>query len=150
MDENYLTVNYPNGCIRLVRDKFFPAKVRAFRALLQTVALSDDDEAVLAQIRQYLHQGQESNRSQWRPAAKAYLDSKQELHDLSRMQDSGRHPNGVPLKADELEALGPQVSLAAMRVKKILAACKKHSAIHDRYDRNLRALDVFMEKGGYR
>lgn len=97
-----LKIKYPNGSMIIHMNCFFPATAPKIRALYKTIELSDDPDALVDKILRHLSNRTLDLEATARKAAKDLVDDKTAYEDKKAQYSSGKRPNGVPIRKDQL------------------------------------------------
>lgn len=97
-----LKIKYPNGSMIIHMNCFFPATAPKIRILYKTIELSDDPDALVDKILRHLSNRTLDLEATARKAAKDLVDDKTAYEEKKAQYSSGKRPNGVPIRKDQL------------------------------------------------
>lgn len=97
-----LKIKYPNGSMIIHMNCFFPATAPKIRTLYRTIELSDDPDALVDKILRHLSNRTLDLEATARKAVKDMVDDKTAYEEKKAQYSSGKRPNGVPIRKDQL------------------------------------------------
>lgn len=129
--QEYIFIKFERSGMEIYINEFFPCNQTKFKKLFKVVrefAWLNNVQEIVAQLELNFRRRIEEAEDRCKNQGRKYLEAMQEYNDFNRMIQSRKHPNGVPLKKEELK-----------EVKEKLQAAKRRAAVHKgNFKKNIR------------
>lgn len=127
MNEKILLIRWETGSMKICMDNFFPCSFQKLNKLLKIINLDWQHEAELKEeLKSYFQNARAEHEELKKVDAKQHLYYKQKEADTKQVVSTKKHPNGVPLKKEELQAEREQLREYKMLARKHLSGFKRH------------------------
>ena len=100
--KNDLIIKYPHGKMVIHMNVFFPATVPQIRKLYKTIELTDQPDEVVDRILDHIHERDLDLEQTATKAGKDLITDKTAYEEKKQQYRSGKRPNGVPIRKDQL------------------------------------------------
>lgn len=141
MNDLYITYNDGHGKMLIHMDYFFPCSQARFKKLLKIITLDWQHEAELKEKLKVHFQNRISDLVELRKEnSRKYYDNKQKDADTSRLIESRKHPNGLPVSKDELKQAKADLKEYRESWKKALADAKRNKKFKEQFEQYLELL----------
>lgn len=97
-----LKIKYPNGSMIIHMNCFFPASAQNIRKLYRTIEITDNPDEIVDRILKHFDERDVEFERTAKQAANDLLDHKTAFEEMKRQYQSGKRPNGVPIRKDKL------------------------------------------------
>lgn len=132
--KEYIFIKFERGGMEIYINEFFPCSQARFNKLFKVVrefAWLNNVQELIAQLELNFRKRISESEAAGKDQARKYLAAMQECSDCERMVESRKHPNGVPLKKEELK-----------EIRERLKGAKRRAAIHKgNYKKKVRLID---------
>lgn len=125
-------------------NEFFPHNQTKFKKLFKVVrefAWLNNVQEIVAQLELNFRRRIEEAEDQCKNQGRKYLEAMQEYNDFNRMIQSRKHPNGVPLKEEELKEVKEKLQGAKRRAAAYKRNFKKNIRLAEELKKNLNMLE---------
>ena len=102
MTKNDLLIRYPHGKMVIHMNVFFPATAAQIRKLYKTIEQTEDPDAIVDRILQHFDDRDLEMERTARKAANDLVSDKSAYEEKKAQYRSGKRPNGVPIRKDQL------------------------------------------------
>lgn len=102
MLKNDLEIKYPNGRIIIHMNCFFPAMASQIRKLYKTIELTYQPDEIVNRILDHIHDRDLDLERRATKAGKDWITDKTAYEEKKQQYRSGKKPNGVPIRKDQL------------------------------------------------
>lgn len=136
--------NDTRGSIAIVMDEFFPCSKTKIKKLLKLVNFSDCSQDLVKQIEGFLSSQLLKFKSQAKQYSNDYLSHHQNVTDLSEIIESGRYPNGVQVRPNELRGLKQDLCQEKSDTNKALRAFKHIKKTYEQCEMNIEIIEQVL------
>lgn len=136
-----LKIRYYNGMMSIYCEEFFPCSQAKLKKLLKIIKMADDPQQRIEELKDFLLRSIEDKKVNKALEAAAYVNSKQLKADLTQQVSSGKYPNGVPIRADELKEMKKHIKTLQAEERDTLKEAKQCQKDMERLMKNLEVLN---------
>ena len=129
--------NDTHGSMIIAMDRFFPCNKAKMKKFLKLVNASNCSQDLVKQISDFLQLQLPELKSQTERYSSDYLKYHQNVIDLSEIIESGRHPNGLPIRQNKLTELKRNLRQEKSNMNKALRAFKHTKKLYEQCKMNI-------------
>ena len=135
-----LKINYPEGCMEIRVDGFFPCSQEKLKKLIRLMKWTDKDE--IKDLVDTLQEMYDDCALFREASAKLFHEYHQKMVEHQQMISEGKHPNGIPLTKAELAEMKYQVRVNKEWKKD---QHKKFTMYHNRQQKLLKNIETLVK-----
>lgn len=129
--------NDTQGSMAIAMDRFFPCTKAKMKKFLKLVNASNCSQDLVKQISDFLQLQLPELKSQTEQYSSDYLKHHQNVTDLSEIMESGRQPNGFPIKQNKLTELKRTLCQEKSNMNKALRTFKHTKKLYEQCKMNI-------------
>lgn len=129
--------NDTHGSMIIAMDRFFPCTKAKMRKFLKLVDSSSCPQDLVKQISDFLQLQLPELKSQTEQYSSDYFKHHQNVIDLSEIIESGRQPNGFPIRQNKLTELKQNLRQEKSNMNKALRAFKHTKKLYEQCKMNI-------------
>lgn len=129
--------NDTQGSMAIAMDRFFPCTKAKMKNFLKLVNASNCSQDLVKQISDFLQLQLPELKSQTEQYSSDYFKHHQNVIDLSEIIESGRQPNGFPIRQNKLTELKRTLRQEKSNMNKALRAFKHTKKLYEQCKMNI-------------
>lgn len=129
--------NDTHGSMIIAMDRFFPCTKAKMKKFLKLVNASNCSQDLVKQISDFLQLQLPELKSQTEQYSSDYFKHHQNAADLSEIIESGRQPNGLPIRQNKLTELKRNLRQEKSNMNKALRAFKHTKKLYEQCKMNI-------------
>lgn len=132
--------NDTQGSMAIAMDRFFPCTKAKMKKFLKIVNASNCSQDLVKQISDFLQLQLPELKSQTEQYSSDYFKYHQNVIDLSEIIESGRQPNGFPIRQNKLTELKRTLCQEKSNMNKALRAFKHTKKLYEQCKMNIEVI----------
>lgn len=129
--------NDTQGSMVIAMDRFFPCAKAKMKRFLKLINASNCSQDLIKQISDFLQLQLPELKSQTEQYSSDYFKHHQNVIDLSEIIESGRQPNGFPIRQNKLTELKRTLCQEKSNMNKALRAFKHTKKLYEQCKMNI-------------
>ena len=129
--------NDTHGSMIIAMNRFFPCTKAKMKKFLKLVNASNCSQDLVKQISDFLQLQLPELKSQTEQYLSDYFKHHQNVTDLSEIIESGRQPNGLPIRQNKLTELKRNLRQEKSNMNKALRAFKRTKKLYEQCKMNI-------------
>lgn len=136
--------NDTQGSMVIAMDRFFPCAKAKMKRFLKLINASNCPQDLIKQISDFLQLQLPELKSQTEQYSSDYFKHHQNVTDLSEIIESGRYPNGVQVRPNELRGLKQDLCQEKSDTNRALRAFKRIKKTYEQCEMNIEIIEQVL------